>query len=51
MRILALDRVQLAIPPGGEDRAREFYSGVLGLIDVPKPSSMSSGLFLRTHCM
>lgn len=41
MKIIALDHVQLAIPSGGEDRAREFYSGVLGLTEVPKPSSMA----------
>ena len=41
MKVLALDHVQIAIPPGGEDRAREFYSGVLGLTEVPKPSSMA----------
>jgi len=41
MKVLALDHVQIAIPPGGEDRAREFYSGVLGLAEVPKPSSMA----------
>ena len=41
MKVLALDHLQIAIPPGGEDRAREFYSGVLGLTEVPKPSSMA----------
>jgi predicted enzyme related to lactoylglutathione lyase len=28
------------IPVGEEQRAREFYSGVLGLTEVPKPESM-----------
>ena len=25
------------MPPGGEDRARAFYTGVLGMTEVPKP--------------
>lgn len=33
----AIDHVQVAIPIGGEDIAREFYAGVLGLVEVPKP--------------
>jgi len=36
--IQGLDHVQLAIPIGGEDKARAFYQGVLGLTEVPKPS-------------
>ena len=40
MRIVRIDHVQLAIPPGGEARAREFYAGVLGLVEVPKPEPM-----------
>jgi catechol 2,3-dioxygenase-like lactoylglutathione lyase family enzyme len=38
--ILAIDHVQLAIPPGGEEAARGFYGGVLGLVEVPKPEAM-----------
>jgi catechol 2,3-dioxygenase-like lactoylglutathione lyase family enzyme len=37
MKIVGLEHVQLAMPAGEEDRAREFYSGVLGLIEVQKP--------------
>jgi catechol 2,3-dioxygenase-like lactoylglutathione lyase family enzyme len=37
MRILGIEHVQLAMPAGGEDRARQFYSGVLGIPEVPKP--------------
>ena len=29
--IIGLDHVQLAMPSGGEDAARRFYGGVLGL--------------------
>src|SRR5690606_34449289 len=38
---LAIDHVQLAMPEGGEDRAREFYAGVLGLSEVPKPAPLA----------
>lgn len=38
--ILALDHVQLAMPRDGEQRARDFYGGVLGLREVPKPQSL-----------
>lgn len=29
------------MPPGGEDRAREFYDGVLGIPEIPKPVDMA----------
>ncbi len=34
---VAIDHVQLAIPPGGEPAARRFYGELLGLTEVPKP--------------
>ncbi|MDB4954508.1 MAG: Glyoxalase/bleomycin resistance protein/dioxygenase [Myxococcales bacterium] len=40
MRVLAIDHVQLAIPPGGEAAARAFYIGVLGFTEIPKPEAM-----------
>ena len=40
MKILRIDHVQLAIPPGGEAAARAFYGGVLGLAEIPKPEAM-----------
>jgi catechol 2,3-dioxygenase-like lactoylglutathione lyase family enzyme len=36
-----IDHVQLAMPLGAEDRAREFYHGVLGIPEVPKPDHMA----------
>ena len=36
-----IDHVQLAIPPGGEDDARSFYVGVLGLSEIPKPAALA----------
>jgi len=42
MTIYALDHVQLAMPPGEEDRARAFYRDVLGLAEVPKPAELAA---------
>jgi catechol 2,3-dioxygenase-like lactoylglutathione lyase family enzyme len=39
--IVRLDHVQLAMPPGGEDRAESFYAGLLGLERVPKPEPLA----------
>jgi catechol 2,3-dioxygenase-like lactoylglutathione lyase family enzyme len=41
MPILSLDHVQVAIPVGGEERARTFYVGILGLTEIAKPASMA----------
>jgi catechol 2,3-dioxygenase-like lactoylglutathione lyase family enzyme len=41
MKITAIDHVQLAMPPGGEDRARAFYSGLLQLGEKPKPPELA----------
>ncbi|HVF91969.1 MAG TPA: VOC family protein [Blastocatellia bacterium] len=41
MKVYGIDHVQLAMPPGQEDRAREFYAGVLGLIEKPKPEELA----------
>jgi len=46
MLIERIDHVQLAMPVGAEDRAREFYHGVLGIPEVPKPVHMA----LRGGC-
>ena len=40
--LVGLDHVQLAMPPGGEDIARQFYGQILGLREVPKPSPLAS---------
>jgi len=39
--ITGLDHVQVAIPAGGEDAAREFYGGLLGMIEQPKPAALA----------
>ncbi len=33
----AIDHVQLAMPPGDEEKARAFYGGLLGMKEMPKP--------------
>jgi catechol 2,3-dioxygenase-like lactoylglutathione lyase family enzyme len=38
--ILRIHHVQFAIPPGGEERARAFYGGVLGMRPVEKPAHL-----------
>lgn len=42
MPIIALDYIQLAMPAGGEDKARAFYSSLLGLAEVAKPTNLAS---------
>src|SRR6185503_18653023 len=41
MRIISIEHVQLAMPRGEEDRARNFYSGILGIPEVPKPAELA----------
>lgn len=33
-----IDHIQLAAPPGCEDEARAFFTGVLGWREIPKPT-------------
>lgn len=37
VHLQGIDHVQLAMPAEGEDLARAFYAGLLGLLEVPKP--------------
>lgn len=39
--IKAVHHTQISIPIGAEDEAREFYCGVLGMTEVPKPESLA----------
>jgi len=43
MSILGIDHVQLAMPHGGEDQARRFYIGVLGMHEIDKPAHLAVG--------
>jgi catechol 2,3-dioxygenase-like lactoylglutathione lyase family enzyme len=37
----AIDHVQLAMPPGGEERARSFYRDLLGMEEIAKPPELA----------
>ena len=41
MGVIGLDHVQIAVPAGGENQARGFYAGLLGMTEVPKPANLS----------
>ena len=42
MRLVAIDHVQLAMPPGQEDAARRFYRDALGLAELAKPAELAA---------
>ena len=44
-----IDHVQITIPKGSEDEAREFYSDLLGLEEIEKPDSLkaSGGVWFK----
>jgi catechol 2,3-dioxygenase-like lactoylglutathione lyase family enzyme len=42
MRIVRLDHVQLAMPARGEDQARAFFTGLLGLPERTKPAHLAA---------
>ena len=37
---IAIDHVQLAMPPGQEPAARHFFVDLLGMIELPKPPAL-----------
>lgn len=41
MTVVGIDHVQLAMPAGGEDAAREFYSRLLGIPERSKPPALA----------
>lgn len=41
MAVQALDHVQLAMPAGGEEAARAFYAGLLGIPEQVKPVNLA----------
>ncbi|MHB1587920.1 MAG: GNAT family N-acetyltransferase [Acidiferrobacteraceae bacterium] len=41
MRIVGIEHVQLAMPPGEEQRARDFYTRILGIPEAPKPPELA----------
>jgi len=38
--LLGVHHAQITVPIGAEDEARQFYCGVLGLVEIPKPESL-----------
>ena len=48
-----LHHVQVAIPPGGEERCRAFYVGVLGMRELVKPPELAAkgGLWVRADSL
>ena len=42
VRITGIEHVQLAMPAGGEDAARGFYAGLLGLPERAKPPRLAA---------
>ena len=49
--IIGLHHVQLAMPIGGEEAAKHFYSGLLGIPEVPKPTDLAKrgGVWFETR--
>jgi catechol 2,3-dioxygenase-like lactoylglutathione lyase family enzyme len=48
---MRLHHVQVSCPPGGEEAARAFYAGALGLTEVDKPEALRSrgGAWFRSY--
>jgi len=38
--ILSIHHSQITIPRGKENEARDFYCGILGLVEIPKPDAL-----------
>ena len=42
MQVECIDHIQLAMPAGEEAAARQFYAGLLGISEVPKPAKLAA---------
>ncbi|MER5761418.1 VOC family protein [Streptomyces sp. NPDC002082] len=40
--LAGVDHVQLAAPPGSEERLRAYYTEVLGMTEIPKPPVLAA---------
>jgi catechol 2,3-dioxygenase-like lactoylglutathione lyase family enzyme len=40
MTIRRINHVQITIPVGDEEKAKEFYCGFMGLVEIEKPESL-----------
>lgn len=47
--VFGLHHVQLAMPPGGEQRARSFFGDLLGMEEIAKPAELAKrgGVWFR----
>lgn len=43
-KVKRLQHTSVPMPPGGNAAAREFYGGVLGMREIPQPSTLSNNL-------
>ena len=50
MVVPRIHHVQVAIPAGGEEQARQFYGALLGFAEVPKPANLQQrgGVWFET---
>ncbi|GGF52564.1 glyoxalase [Marmoricola endophyticus] len=48
---MRLHHVQVSCPPGGEEAARAFWVGCLGMTEVPKPDALAGrgGCWFRSY--
>lgn len=42
MTITRLHHTSIPMPPDGQDEARRFYTGIMGLTEIPTPSSLDA---------
>jgi len=42
IKFVKIDHVQICIPLGTENMAREFYGDLLGLTEIPKPNNLKA---------
>jgi catechol 2,3-dioxygenase-like lactoylglutathione lyase family enzyme len=49
IRFKRLDHFQVCIPTGKEEDARKFYTGIIGLTEIPKPKELlaNGGLWYK----
>ena len=49
IKIKRLDHIQICIPIGKEQEAREFYTDIMGFEEIPKPAELipNGGLWYR----
>lgn len=40
--LTGIDHIQIAAPPQSEEQAREFYSNLLGMEEIPKPENLQA---------